>query len=333
MRGMIWAYGLTMGLLAGPIPAIARAQTPGVDESAPIDVGHVVITERSHRSVAVIVDDVEVGTTPWEGDLEVGTHRVAVDGATLVAPAQTITVVHGKTMAVELVAVPRAAPVGAPSWQAMHIAPAPPAAPAEPEVAASHDAGAYGGVLVNLLFEPGGAGTDICSAPQVTGCSVSDPFGGGLFAYAGYGFRPIGIDGLVGLQIDASQAHATVQNESDSVAVPRVGALFAVRARWSVYTRAVRFSVGAGVGGAARGIGNIGGGAESASYFAPAVTADVALAVPITPAVAFTLGLFFWGENAGNDATVVASPLTMPIHVVASTQTFFLPFFGMEVGP
>ena len=91
--------------------------------------------------------------------------------------------------------------------------------------------------------------------------------------------------------------------------------------------------MGAGAGGAVRAIGNIGGGDESASYFAPAITADVALAIPINSAVALSLGLFFWGENAGNDATVEASPLTAPIHVVASTQAFFLPFLGLEFGP
>jgi hypothetical protein len=333
MRGMIWAYGLTTGLLAGTLPAIAGEVPPAAGEPAALDVGHIAITERSHRSLRVVVDGVELGTTPWEGDLEVGAHRIAGDSATFVAAPQIVTVVRGGAVVVELVAAPRAVTTGLLAERLAPAASATAAAPPEPAVDGSRDSGVYGGMLLNLVFEPGGAGTDICSAPEVTGCTVSDPFGGGIFAYGGYGVRPIGIDGLVGFQIDASQAHATVQGTSDSVAVPRVGALFAIRARWSAYARGVRFSVGAGVGGAARGIGNIGGGTESASYFAPAITADVALAIPVTAAVALSIGFFFWGENAGNDATVEASPLTMPVHVVASTQTFFLPFVGLEFGP
>jgi hypothetical protein len=324
---MTWVRGLTMGLVAGIIPAFAGAEPPAADGPPPLDVGHVVITERSRQPLSVSVDGVECGKTPWEGNLEVGNHEVTASSASFSAAPRTFSVARGATVAVELVAAPRSPP-----W-AQTVRPAPAPTPAPVPAPSNDDSGPYGGVLLHLLFEPGGAGTDICSAPDVTGCSVSDPMGGGLFAYAGYMVHPIGIDALVGFQVDASQAHATVETTSDSVAVPRVGGLFAVRARWTANARAVRFSVGVGVGGAARAIGNIGGGDESASYFAPAITADLALAFPITPAVALSLGLFFWGENAGSDATVEASPLTAPIHVVASTQTFFLPFLGLEFGP
>ncbi len=297
-------------------------------------VGHVSIDERAHSVMSVFVDGVDCGTTPWEGNLEVGQHEVAARSATLTAAARSFTVQPGATVAIELVATARnATTIVSPDSRADLAPPAPPWHPSSPAAAHHPGAGWYGGILANALFEPGGTNTDICAAPEVTACSVSAPLGGGLLGYAGYASRPLGIDALIGLQVDSSQASGTINGTSDTIAVPRVGFLFAVRARWWVDTSTLRFSAGVGVGAAARALGAIGGGATSAGYVAPAVTADVAVHWPIASSVAFSLGLMLWVENAGSDATVEGGPLTSPVHAVSSTQAFVLPIAGLEFGP
>jgi hypothetical protein len=193
--------------------------------------------------------------------------------------------------------------------------------------------GVFGGVIAHVSLEPGGTGTDVCSAPQLTGCSTSAPVGGGLLGYVGYAADPVGVDVLFGFQGDAAGMSGKVQTSSLSLTVPRIGGIAAVRARLAWHDPSFGLSLAAGVGGALRDIGVIGIGVNSVTYFSPAITVEGAAHFNVGGAAAFSVGLMFWAENAGNDATLKPPPLTTPVHVVRSTQAFVFPFLGLEFGP
>jgi hypothetical protein len=193
--------------------------------------------------------------------------------------------------------------------------------------------GLYGGALLQLLFEPDGTHTDVCSAPFVTGCSIGAPIGGGIMGYVGYAHGPLGVDALVGFQGDGAGIRAKVQTTSVGGSVPSLGFLAALRARiaWRGPSFGVRLSPGFGF--AYRDIGSIGSNVKSVSYVAPAVTLEGALDFRIGGSVMLSLGLMFWGENAGNDVKIQVPPLTMPVHAVRGLQAFVLPGIGLEFGP
>jgi hypothetical protein len=213
--------------------------------------------------------------------------------------------------------------------------PATAVATASPVALAAITRGAYGGVIVHLTLEPGGVNGDACSVPGITQCSTSSPVGGGFVAYAGYMVDPIGIDALFGVQADVSTVTATAQGQTGTVVVPRVGGISALRARLQGQTSAARFVLAAGVGVAFRDVGLVAGGLDTVTYWAPAVTLEGSARLRISGSTAFSLGLLFWGENAGDGVNlqVKAKPLMTTVHALRSTQAFFLPFIGMEFGP
>ncbi len=186
--------------------------------------------------------------------------------------------------------------------------------------------------MAHLLFEPGGTGSDVCSTPGITACSTSAPVGGGLMGYVGYEADPVGVDVLFGFQGYAAGMSGKVQTKSLSLTVPSIGGIGAVRGRLAWRTSSIGLSLAAGVGGALRDIGVIGIGVNSVSYFSPAITIEGAAHFRFGGS-AFSVGLMFWGENAGNGATLKPPPLTTPVHVARSTQAFLFPFLGLEFGP
>ena len=64
--------------------------------------GHVIV-HAAGDTLRVLVDGVDVGATPWEGDLPPGTHQIAGRSASSTADAQPIDVAAGARMSVDLV--------------------------------------------------------------------------------------------------------------------------------------------------------------------------------------------------------------------------------------
>ncbi len=66
--------------------------------------GHVSVKEKTGQAIRVSIDGVDVGPTPYEGDVEPGSHEVGGKSASLTAPKAVVEVARGKTADVELVA-------------------------------------------------------------------------------------------------------------------------------------------------------------------------------------------------------------------------------------
>lgn len=93
----------------GFVPFNARADV-APDVKATVDVvlvrqatqGHVVVSAPGGEALRVIIDGVDLGATPWEGDLPAGLHEVTGRSSAATATAQTITVVAGDRAQVSL---------------------------------------------------------------------------------------------------------------------------------------------------------------------------------------------------------------------------------------
>jgi hypothetical protein len=173
----------------------------------------------------------------------------------------------------------------------------------------------------------------VCSQPFVTTCQIGAPLGGGLMGYFGYGAGPVGVDALLGVQADATSLNARIQTTTLSGSVPRVAFLGALRAHLAWRGPVIGASLAPGFGFAYRDIGFIGSSVKSVSYVAPAATLEAAIHLRLGGSAMLSLGLMFWGENAGNGATIKVPPLTTPVHAVRTTQVFLLPELGLEFGP
>jgi hypothetical protein len=71
--------------------------------------GHVVVHSAGTEPLRVILDGIDVGVTPWEGDLPPGTHTIAGKSATAQAEAQTVELQAGSRAQVDLVSSATAA--------------------------------------------------------------------------------------------------------------------------------------------------------------------------------------------------------------------------------
>jgi hypothetical protein len=67
--------------------------------------GHLAVKEKTGQTIRVLVDGVDVGAAPWEGDVAPGKHDVSGRGAAAYAPPQSVDVTKGQRIDVELVAV------------------------------------------------------------------------------------------------------------------------------------------------------------------------------------------------------------------------------------
>jgi hypothetical protein len=73
--------------------------------------GHVVVTETSGRPIDVLIDGVDRGAAPWEGEVDAGPHEILGRSATLLAPPRTFVVARGTRNDVLLTASPLVAHV------------------------------------------------------------------------------------------------------------------------------------------------------------------------------------------------------------------------------
>jgi len=103
---------------AGFAPFAGRAEVPP-DGKAVVDValtvqptqGHVIVRANGNDSLRVTIDGVDVGATPWEGDVPPGQHQIGGRNSMAAAAAQTVDVVAGARMTVDLPAASTAAHV------------------------------------------------------------------------------------------------------------------------------------------------------------------------------------------------------------------------------
>jgi hypothetical protein len=305
-----------------------------------------VIVHESHGlPLSIFIDGVEcgtVGSAAWEGALEEGTHEVFGKSATLTTTVQRFTVTSGGTVSVELSALPRALPSTAAPVGAAPVEPVPEVheqtvSPVSPVSSRSGPPGPgpYGGFEAQVLFEPSGTHSDICSASgsAVSECQTTAPIGGGLLAYAGYAVAPLGIDAMVGFQADGAGVSGKLSGMPVTLTVPRIGGIFAVRGRVSLDSPPFSASLAVGFGAAVRHVIFVALGATAKTYTAPGIVVDAAVHVRFAPINALSLGLFLWGENPGNDVSLKVAPLPSDVHVVRSTQFFALPYLGIEFGP
>lgn len=88
---------------AGYLPFVGQADLQP-DGKAAIDAtplamqptrGHVIVHAPGSEPLRVIVDGVDLGATPWEGDLPAGSHEIAGRSSTAVATPQTVNVAVG----------------------------------------------------------------------------------------------------------------------------------------------------------------------------------------------------------------------------------------------
>lgn len=71
--------------------------------------GHLVVHAPGAESLRVIIDGVDLGATPWEGDVSAGPHEIAGRSSTSAASAQMVNVNVGDRIAVDLVTAATAA--------------------------------------------------------------------------------------------------------------------------------------------------------------------------------------------------------------------------------
>jgi hypothetical protein len=101
---------------AGFAPFAGAADVPGEGAAsveanlAPLP-GRVVVHASGAEGLRVVVDGVDVGPAPWEGDLPAGKHQIAGRSSVAVAPGQTVDLQGGGKVTVELAAVSTAAHV------------------------------------------------------------------------------------------------------------------------------------------------------------------------------------------------------------------------------
>ena len=94
---------------AGFAPFAARAEVPA-DGKAVVDValtpqatqGHVVVHANGSDVLRVTIDGVDVGASPWEGDVPLGPHQIGGRGSMVSAAPQTVDVVAGARLTVDL---------------------------------------------------------------------------------------------------------------------------------------------------------------------------------------------------------------------------------------
>jgi hypothetical protein len=133
--------------------------------------------------------------------------------------------------------------------------------------------------------------------------------------------------------VDAAGASGKAFGTSATLTIPRLGGIFAVRARVASQGPSFRASLAAGFGVAVRDVAFVALGVDSKTYVSPGVVIDGGLHARFAANTSVSFGLMLWGENAGSGVTLKVPPLTQPVHVVASTQLFALPYVGVEFGP
>ncbi|HEX8793472.1 MAG TPA: PEGA domain-containing protein [Polyangiaceae bacterium] len=420
---------------AGFQPFDASANVPADDKAvieatmAPVaQQGHVVVHASGTEPLRVLVDGVDVGATPWEGDLAPGKHTIAGRSSSSTAEAQTVDITAGSKTAVDLVSAATAAHLqirtndgkgiiyvdgvvkGEGAFEG-DVAPGPhtfvvsregyerfeksvtlaerqtdaEAVTLQPMQAVSSGGGegerayqgVYGGFGLMGMFGIGGMGTTLetnCSTLGAASCDTPNPLGGGAFGYVGWTWDPVGFELAIAGLFDAANQKATF-NASTSVAsgVPggtpartesfsflRAGGMAALRARVAYQGRLWRVTGAGGVGFSYREmvmerdatsstqVSPSKYGPFNEGYYSPALSAEVAFHLRVSPTLALAIGAEFWADSAsiGGNNQVPATPTSKPVGVTTQVpiptpsytlangaQVMLGPFLGMQFGP
>ena len=333
---------ITLAALALSAPARADGTTGTLD----------VTTSDNQGSLSI--DGKNVGEGAYRGDLPQGTHQIVVKRLGFKPYARSVTIEAGKVMSVTV------------SLDREEAAPPPPP-PAETL------GGLYGGFFVGPSFSPAGFGGTLdtsCNLVGAASCDTPAPFGFVVAANIGWTWDPIGVELFAAFGFDVAQPTArfdgvvqpgsnpalTGPARTESFTIARAGGMFALRARATIDGRRVRvaFAAGPGLGVHAMGMerdatttdGTMSDkfAAPVVTYVAPAVSFEASAAYRVTKAVAITVGISAWLENAGSGATTQAdpnhyflpsgTPLRTPSYRLASGTQFYLwPNIGMQFGP
>jgi hypothetical protein len=315
------------GLVAAAQPLfVGRGAVTDVELVALPIVTHVTLSI-AERKGSVFVDGHVVGEGSYDGNLPVGPHtlRMARDGYEEFE--KDVVLVEGK-----------------PYTEAVSLAPI---TVVQGDSGASFMHGGYGGVMGLASFEPDGVHGDL-TAPctnVMASCTSSSPVGGGFLGYAGFMSGVVGIDALFGVQADTGSTNNLVSPSNavpTSLTLARAGGIAALRARIAWQTPEVRLTLAGGLGVAVRVVRVIqngtffdlfGGGTQETSYAAPAVTLEGAMHWRVSRGTAVSLGLLFWGENAGSGIMLGAQPLPGNVRALSGTQAYLMPLLGLELGP
>ena len=200
------------------------------------------------------------------------------------------------------------------------------------------------GVVGSLLFassmqiNSAGSESETNCVTLGSQCSASTPLGGGLLFSVGYMWRELGFDVLVGGILDnGSRLYADPSGNAKSYSVARVGGMQAIRVRGSIQSENFRGVVAVGPGLSERIIG-IGQGfpslpKDTSSYVSLAFTIDVSGQWRMGSSTALAAGVMLWVDDSGDGVTTLAAPTAGTFHLVSGTQTFFLPYIGLQFGP
>ena len=95
------------------LPNVTAASTLVVDAQLTREAktGHVTVKEKGGQPMRVLLDGVDVGPAPWEGDVDPGPHDIAGRSPNAAAPPQKVEVVRGQASVIELGAVATSAHV------------------------------------------------------------------------------------------------------------------------------------------------------------------------------------------------------------------------------
>jgi hypothetical protein len=396
-----------------------------------VTTGHVVVqAPPGSEPLRVLVDGVDRGATPWEGDIPAGAHEISGRSSSATVAPQGVMVTAGEREQVTLVTTATAGHVkirtsdgkglvyldgvvkgegafdgdAAPGphsvvvtregyeryEKAFTLGPRETMAEAvtlHPTAAAATAAagavaerpfqGVYGGFGFAGLFGVSGQGTDLETSCQNLGaasCDTPKALGGGAYGYVGYTWDPVGFEIFLAGEGDtvkqtayfngmAPQFSSLVGQEQFTYV--RGGGIAALRARATAsFGSVLRGTIAGGVGLSVKELTMARNATASGTtgrdlyvpavvqYISPAITAEAALHLRVSPTVAFSLGLLLWADNASiagtNDVPPASAPrylysasasgLPKPIetpeyHLATGPQVFLGPQLGMQFGP
>jgi hypothetical protein len=336
---------------------ISAGSKTTVDLVSSATAAHLQIRTSDGRGI-IYVDGVVKGEGAFEGDVAPGPHTFVVSREGYERFEKTVNLAERQTDAETVTLQPVQAAV---------------ASSQEGERAYQ---GVYGGFGLNGMFGVGGMGTTLetnCTTLGAASCDTPNPLGGGAFGYVGWTWDPVGFELAIAGLVDETTQKATfnASSASSSALVPggtpartesfsflRAGGMAALRARVAFQGRLWRVTGAGGVGFSYRemvmerdatsstpvtpskyGPFNVG-------YYSPAISAEVAFHLRVSPTLAVALGAEFWADSAsiGGSNQVPATTnkppsssavlIPTPSYTLANgAQVMLGPFLGMQFGP
>jgi hypothetical protein len=345
----------------------AEAQTVQITAGSKTSIDLVSASTAAHLQIRtsdgegiIYVDGVVKGEGAFEGDVAPGPHTIVVSREGYERFEKTVTLAERQTDAETV------------TLQTLQ------AASATAQEGERAYEGLYGGFGLNGMFGVGGLGSTLetnCTTLGAASCDTPNALGGGAFGYVGWTWNPVGFELAIAGLVDAATQKATFNASSasssplipggtpartESVSFLRAGGMAALRARVAFQGRLWRVTGAGGVGFSYRemvmerdassstpvtpskyGPFNVG-------YYSPAISAEVALHLRVSPTLALAIGAEFWADSAsiGGSNQVSATPTSAKITGTSPTpiptpsytlangaQVMLGPFLGLQFGP